>query len=72
MLSLIFWILMMVVFGNILIFAVKMAWGVTKVVVSLVFLPITLVFLVLGGLLKIAFPLLAVIGLISLFALRWD
>ena len=72
MLALIFWILMMVVFGNILIFAVKMAWGITKVLFSLILLPFTLIFLVLGGLLKIAFPILAVIGLISLFTLRWD
>ena len=72
MLGLIFWILMLVVFGNILIFAIKMTWGITKVVFSLILLPFTLVFMVLGGLLKLAFPLLAVIGLISLFTLRWD
>ena len=72
MLGLIFWILMLVVFGNILIFAIKMTWGITKVVFSLILLPFILVFMVLGGLLKLAFPLLAVIGLISLFTLRWD
>ena len=72
MFGLIFWILMLLVFGNILIFAIKMAWGITKVIFSLIFLPFVLVFLVLGGLLKIAFPLLAVIGLISLFTLRWE
>ena len=67
MLSLIFWILMLLVFGNILIFAIKMTWGITKVIFSLILLPFTLIFLVLGGLVRIAFPLLAVIGLISLF-----
>ena len=72
MLGLIFWILMLAVFGNILMFAIRMTWGITKVVFSLVLLPVTLVVLVLGGLLRIAFPLLAVIGLISLFALKWD
>ena len=72
MFGLIFWILMLAVFGNILMFAIRMTWGVTKVVFSLVLLPVTLVVLVLGGLLRIAFPLLAVIGLISLFALKWD
>ena len=72
MLGLIFWILMLVVFGNILIFAIKMTWGITKVAFSSILLPFTLVFMVLGGLLKLAFPLLAVIGLISLFTLRWD
>ena len=71
MLGLIFWILMLAVFGNILMFAIRMTWGITKVVFSLVLLPVTLVVLVLGGLLRIAFPLLAVIGLISLFTLKW-
>ena len=52
--------------------AIKMTWGITKVAFSLILLPFTLVFMVLGGLLKLAFPLLAVIGLISLFTLRWD
>ena len=72
MLSLIFWILMLVVFGNILMFAIKMTWGITKVIFSLILLPITLIVLVMGGLLSLAFPLLAVIGLFSLFTLKWD
>ena len=72
MLGLIFWILMLVVFGNILIFAIKMTWGITKVIFSLILLPVTLIFLVLGGLFSIAVLLLAVIGLISLFTLKWD
>ncbi|MBQ2005057.1 MAG: hypothetical protein II239_08625 [Peptococcaceae bacterium] len=72
MFGLIFLILMLAVFGNILMFAIRMTWGITKVLFSLVLLPVTLVVLVLGGLLRIAFPLLAVIGLISLFALKWD
>ena len=72
MLGLIFWILMLAVFGNILMFAIRMTWGITKVVFSLVLLPVTLVVLVLGGLLRIAFPLLAVIGLILLFTSKWD
>ena len=72
MLGLIFWILMLAVFGNILMFAIRMTWGITKVVFSVVLLPVTLVVLVLGGLLRIAFPLLAVIGLILLFTLKWD
>ena len=72
MFGLIFLVLMLAVFGNILMFAIRMTWGITKVLFSLVLLPVTLVVLVLGGLLRIAFPLLAVIGLISLFALKWD
>ena len=72
MFGLIFLVLMLAVFGNILMFAIRMTWGITKVLFSLVLLPVTLIVLVLVGLLRIAFPLLAVIGLISLFALKWD
>lgn len=53
-------------------FAFKMAWGVTKILFSLVFLPIFLVVLVLGGLIKLAFPILAVVGLLSIISLGRD
>ena len=72
MMTFIFSILMLLIFGNILMFAFKMAWGVARVLFTLVFLPILLIVLVLVGLLKIAFPVLAVIGLISLFTLKRD
>ena len=72
MLTILFWVLLLLIFGNMLIFATKMAWGISKVICSLILLPFVLIFMVLGGLIKIAFPLLAIIGLISLFTLRWD
>lgn len=68
--TILFSILMLMVFGKILVFAVKAAWGVSKIVVNLVLLPICLVGLVLMGLVKIAVPVLAVIGVISLIALH--
>lgn len=67
MLTFIFSILMIVVFGNIVAFAVKMAWGVSKIVINLVLLPVILIGMVLAGLFWLAIPLLVVIGLISLF-----
>lgn len=70
MLNLIFFILMIVVFGKILLFAVKAAWGVSKIVVSLVLLPLFLILLVLKGLVSIAIPVLAVVGIISLLKLH--
>lgn len=70
MLTFIFSILMIVVFGNIVAFAVKMAWGVSKIVINLVFLPVILIGMVLAGLFWLAIPLLVVIGLISLFAMN--
>jgi len=72
MLTLIFWIFMILIFGNILMFSIKMAWGVSKVVCSLILLPVFLIVLVLGGLIKIAFPVLAVVGLISLLTMKYD
>ena len=63
---------MILVFGNLMKFAIKMAWGIAKVVSTLIFLPIILIVLVLVGLLKIAMPILALIGLISLFTLDRD
>ena len=70
MLTFIFSILMIVVFGNIVAFAVKMAWGVSKIVINLILLPVILIGMVLAGLFWLAIPLLVVIGLISLFAMN--
>ena len=70
MLSLIFWILMFMTFGKILKFALKMAWGSSKIIVSLVLLPLFLVVLVLKGLMFLALPILVVVGVIALIALH--
>ena len=51
-------------------FAIRAAWGVSKVVASVILLPILLVGLVLAGLVKIALPLLLIIGLYSLLVLN--
>ena len=72
MINLIFTIFMFLIFGNILMFAIKMAWGATKVLFSLVFLPVFLIVLVLAGLIKLALPILAIVGLISIISLSWD
>ena len=72
MINLIFTIFMLLIFGNILMFAIRMAWGVTKVLFSLVFLPVFLVVLVLAGLIKIALPILAIVGLVSIISLSRD
>lgn len=72
MLGILFFIFMILIFGNMMMFAIKMAWGITKVLGTLVFLPIFLIVLVLVGLLKLAFPILVIIGVISLFSMKWD
>lgn len=66
MLELIFAICMLWVFGKMLILGIKAAWGIAKIFWSIIFLPVVLVGLVLGGLMYIAFPILIVIGVVSL------
>ncbi|MBR1599081.1 MAG: hypothetical protein IJ661_09250 [Lachnospiraceae bacterium] len=65
MLTLLFVILMFVVFGKILMFALKAAWGISKIIVSVVLLPIILIAMALTGLLSVALVLLIGIGLVS-------
>ena len=68
--TILFSLLMFMIFGKILMFAIRAAWGVSKVVASMILLPILLVGLVLAGLVKIALPLLLIIGLYSLLVLN--
>ncbi|MBQ8802524.1 MAG: hypothetical protein IJZ53_02665 [Tyzzerella sp.] len=70
MLTLIFIILMLVVFGKILGFAIRATWGISRIVFSVVLIPLFLVGLVLKGLIAIALPVLIIVGIISLFALH--
>ncbi len=70
MLTLLFWVLMLMTFGKILKFALKAAWGISNILVSLVFLPLFLVVLVFQGLLALALPILLIVGAIALFALH--
>lgn len=67
MITLLFGICLLAFFGNMIVFAVKMAWGLGKILCTVVFFPLILICLVIGGLIKLAFPLLligAVIGIV--------
>lgn len=66
MLEILFGILMLMVFGKLFIFGMKATWGITKFLVMLVFLPLGLIAMVLGGLFTLALPALILIGLVSL------
>lgn len=70
MLTVIFIVLMIIIFGKILKFAVKAAWGLSKVVCSVVLLPLILLGLVVKGLIEIAFPLLVIVACVSLLVFR--
>lgn len=63
MITLIFTILLFVIFGKLLMFGLKMAWGLSKLLITIVFLPFTLIAMVISGLISLALPILIVIGI---------
>ena len=70
MLTALFSFLMIVVFGKLFLWGIKASWGITKLVCSVVVLPLVLIGLVIGGLLTLALPILLLIGGVSLFCFR--
>ena len=66
MFTLLFIILMFLIFGKLIGFAVKAAWGISKIICTIVLLPLFLLGLVFAGLIGIAFPILLVVGIVSL------
>ncbi len=67
MLELLFAVLMITIFSKMFVFGMKATWGITKIIFSLVLLPIALIGLVIGGLVSLALPILLVVGVISMF-----
>lgn len=65
MLSIIFAIGMICVFGKLVIFGIKAAWGISKFLLTVVLLPLILIALVVGGLMYIALPILIVVGIVA-------
>ena len=70
MLEILFAICMLCVFGKLLIVGIKAAWGISKILFTIIFLPIILIGMVLGGLIYIALPIVIIIGLISLLTAK--
>lgn len=68
--SLVFIILMIVVFGKILGLAIKAAWGISRIIVTLVMMPMILIGLMLSGLLALALPLLIVVGFVAFVIMK--
>ena len=66
MLEILFAIGMIWVFGKLLLFGIKAAWSITKILCIIILLPVILVGLVVGGLIWLAFPILIVIGIVAL------
>ena len=70
MLKLIFVVAMILIFGKLFFFGLKAAWGLAKLIAVVILLPVCLIVMVIGGLLYLAFPVLIVIGVISLIVGR--
>ncbi|MGN1167928.1 MAG: hypothetical protein ACI4S2_16025 [Lachnospiraceae bacterium] len=70
MLTLLFLICMLWVFGKLFVFGVKAAWGISKFLLTIVFLPVILIIMVAGGLISLAFPILIVIGIVGMISSR--
>lgn len=66
MLTILFLILMIAVFGKLIGLAIRAAWGITKVLFSIVILPIVLIVLAVSGLIVVALPILIIVGLAAL------
>ena len=66
--TILFFILFFTVFGKMIGFAFRATWSFFKVLMFIVFLPLILVGFVFGGLLYIAFPILIVVGIVSLIS----
>lgn len=66
MLSILFLILFISVMGNMIRLSFRMAWGLSRILLRLVFLPVALIFMVLGGLMPLVIGILIVVGIASL------
>ena len=68
MLSLLFAICMIWFIGKFFIFVVNESWGILKLLCTVVFFPVVLIGMVVGGLIYIALPLLIIGGIIALIS----
>ncbi len=66
MLNTLFTILMIMIFGRLIFFAFRLTWGIGKVLLSLILIPLSLIGMVIAGLIRLALPILIVVGIISL------
>ncbi len=67
MLTILFFIMMCMIFGRLGIFALRATWGMTKIIFGIILFPLFLMGLVFSGLIAVAFPILIIAGIASLF-----
>lgn len=61
---------MLGVIGKLFVFGLKASWGILKLLCTIVFFPVILIGMVVGGLIYLAFPLLIIGGIIALVTAR--
>lgn len=66
LITVLFLILLFAIFGKLLSIAIKAAWGITKILFSIVFLPLVLIGLFFSGLVYVALIVLIIVGIVSL------
>ena len=64
--TILFYVLFFLIFGKMIGFAFRATWSILKVLLFIVFLPLILVGMVIGGLLYVALPILIIVGIVSL------
>lgn len=64
MLELLFVICLLGVFGRLFLLGIKAAWGISKILFIVLFLPVLLIGMVVGGVMYLAFPILFFIGIV--------
>lgn len=65
MLSFLFFICMIWVFGKLFFLGIKATWGISKFLVTIVLFPLVLIGMVVGGLIYVAFLILILLGIVS-------
>lgn len=68
--KILFYVLLVLIFGRLIVFSIRLTWSITKVLLVLIFLPLILIGAVLAGLISLALPALIVIGIISLIRVK--
>ena len=70
MLTVLFIICMLGFVGKLFFFGIKASWGISKMLLSVVLLPLILIGMVAAGLIYIAFPVLIILGVVSLIGMK--
>ena len=68
MITLLFIIMLLAIVGKIIKLAIKMTWGITRFVFSVILFPLVVIGIALSGFMYIALAILVIVGLIGIFS----